>query len=79
MRSSREERTPAPCPECGGTRVAARCTTTCPRREVCLTERPEVAFFPRSSPLQALVCTACGFTAFYATRPTKFMRERPSP
>lgn len=61
-----------PCPECGGERVVARLRTQYPRRDV---KVAEAAFFPRSSPLRALVCTACGHTSFYATRPEKLPRK----
>jgi hypothetical protein len=61
-----------PCPECGGERVAARLRA---RAGVRVVEAPEAAFFPRSSPLRALVCTACGYTSLYATRPEKLVRR----
>jgi hypothetical protein len=61
-----------PCPECGGQRVAARLRA---RVEVRIVQAPEAAFFPRSSPLRALVCTAYGYTSLYATRPEKLVRK----
>ena len=75
MSSGARDVPPTPCPECGGERVAARLRTRYPRRDVTVAELPEAAFFPRSSPLRALVCTACGHTSLYATRPEKLVRR----
>lgn len=63
--------TPSPCPECGGERVNASCDY---HMNVQVTA--EGAFFPKTSPLQALVCTNCGYTTLYATRPDKFVPTR---
>ncbi len=51
---------PSPCPECGGTRVAADASSGV---------QIVASGSHHSSELRALVCVMCGHTTFYAKEP----------
>jgi hypothetical protein len=53
---------PSPCPECGGTRVAADAYSGM---------QLVASGTHRSSELRALVCVMCGHTTFYAKEPER--------
>lgn len=62
----------APCPFCGERRVSTVISTADGRPlHLVQSERAVTLFGGRSStsPLAALTCVACGFTALYATQP----------
>jgi hypothetical protein len=56
----------APCPECGGTCVPARCDVRVQRQE---------AILSGFSDLRAVVCVACGYTRLYALRPQALLAQ----
>jgi hypothetical protein len=63
---------PTPCPECGGECVHAANQTSYGTLTVRpFFDQPRFLLGKRNSLLRAVVCTACGYTRFYAKEPER--------
>ena len=68
----------SPCPFCGEKRVSVTVLTARGGQlHVVQSQRALTLFSGKSStsPLTALTCTGCGFTAFYATQPANLLPD----
>lgn len=72
-----------PCPECGEERVWVTATTRAQGSGILILEQPQ-RFVPFLSPerkknwshVQALTCTFCGYTVFYANDPNNLIPDK---
>ena len=69
-----DKKSPSPCPECGAERIEADVKDS---QSGSLILKQAGKLLGAKSSVMALVCTGCGYTAFYAATPLKLVIKRP--